>query len=323
MSDQNLSASMQNDLFVFIIGSPRSGTTILGELLDKHPYISQWYEPYFVWDRFFRETPHDERTAADATFKVKEQLYRDFTKYKEKRKCLVLVDKSPRNSLKIPFILEIFPRAKFLHLVRDGRDVTLSIHKEWVRRRHIVENPAESGKFNYLEAIGVIRKFLTRQPFMQDKVKALWFETHGHFFDKTQHLNRLRWNGEIGWGPRFKSWEDIYYQSTLLQFNAHQWLNCIMCIKKNWQLIPTHNRLTIRYEDLIHDPDKKIGEILRFIGIEGDNEFMVSLPKLNANNYNKWKTEFTKEELRQIHPILTNQLVELDYAESEKWINGN
>jgi hypothetical protein len=323
MGDQILNESMQNDLFVFIVGSPRSGTTILGELLDKHPYVGQWYEPYFVWDRFFRETPHDERTAADATSRVKEQICRDYTNYKQKKKCLVLVDKSPRNSLKIPFILEIFPGAKFLHLLRDGRDVTLSIHKEWIRRRHIVENPAEKGKFNYLEAIRVIRKFLTRQPFIRDKIKALWFETHGHFFDKTKHLNRLRWKGEIGWGPRFNSWESIYYQSALLQFNAYQWLNCIMCIKQNWHLIPKHHRLTIRYEDLIRDQDKKISEILSFIGIEGNNEFMTSLPKLKANNYNKWKKEFTMEELRQIHPILSNPLIELDYAESEIWINEN
>jgi hypothetical protein len=96
-----------------------------------------------------------------------------------------------------------------------------------------------------------------------------------------------------------------------------------MCIKQNWHLIPKHHRLTIRYEDLIRDQDKKISEILSFIGIEGNNEFMTSLPKLKANNYNKWKKEFTMEELRQIHPILSNPLIELDYAESEIWINEN
>ena len=55
------------DAFVFIVGSPRSGTTILGELLDRHQHISQWYEPYFVWDHFFRTAPDDERTEAEAT----------------------------------------------------------------------------------------------------------------------------------------------------------------------------------------------------------------------------------------------------------------
>ena len=106
----------QGDAFVFIVGSPRSGTTILGELLDKHHHISQWYEPYFVWDRFFRTAPDDERTEADASLQVKKWIYRNFASYKTRKKCSVLIDKSPRNSLKIPFILKIFPQAKFIHL---------------------------------------------------------------------------------------------------------------------------------------------------------------------------------------------------------------
>lgn len=68
----------KNDSFVFIVGSPRSGTPIFGELLDKHPHVSQWYEPYFVWDRFFRLALHDERAAEDATDRVSRQIFRDF-----------------------------------------------------------------------------------------------------------------------------------------------------------------------------------------------------------------------------------------------------
>ena len=103
----------------------------MGEILDKHGQVSQWYEPYFVWDHYFRTVSHDERTAEDAVVKVNYQIYTDFCNYKRKKECLVLIDKSPRNSLKIPFILKIFPEARFIHLLRDGRDVTLSIRKEW------------------------------------------------------------------------------------------------------------------------------------------------------------------------------------------------
>lgn len=38
-----------------------------------------------------------------------------------------LVVKNPRNSLRIGFIKKIFPTAKFVHIVRDGRDVTCSL----------------------------------------------------------------------------------------------------------------------------------------------------------------------------------------------------
>jgi len=313
----------KNSSFVFIVGSPRSGTTILGELLDKHQQLSQWYEPYFVWDRFFRMATHDQRIAADATIRVKGQIFRDFDRYRKNKNCLTLIDKSPRNSLKIPFILKIFPRARFIHLLRDGRDVTLSIHKEWQRRRSIVKDPKQQGRFNYLKALGVLKKFLARQAFMQDKLKALWFETHGHFINKTSQLNRLRWNGEIGWGPRFKNWQEVYSQNTLLQFNAHQWRACVECIQQEWDLIQPENRLTIRYEDLITQPETIINEILDFIGVKSSKDFIDSLPEFKAGNYNKWKAEFTKTQLTEIYSILTPHLLELGYAGSDKWLHQN
>jgi hypothetical protein len=313
----------KNGSFVFIVGSPRSGTTIFGELLDIHPQLSQWYEPYFVWDRYFRLAPHDERTAADATARVKGQIFGDFDRYRKNKRCLVLIDKSPRNSLKIPFILKIFPRARFVHLFRDGRDVTLSIHKEWQRRRIIVNDPDQQGRFNYFKALGVLKNFLARQTFMQDKLKALWFETHGQFINKTKQLNRLRWHGEIGWGPRFKNWREVYSQSSLLQFNAHQWRACVQCIQRDWGLIQPQNRLTVRYEDLITNPKTKINEILDFIGVKSSKDFMASLPELKASNYNKWKNEFTKGQLKKIYSILTPQLQQLGYAGSEEWLNQN
>jgi hypothetical protein len=304
------------DAFVFIVGSPRSGTTILGELLDKHHHISQWYEPYFVWDRFFRTAPDDERTEADAIPPVAKWIYRNFSNYKMKKKCVVLIDKSPRNSLKIPFILKIFPQAKFIHLLRDGRDVTLSINKEWLRRQNIIQNPRSRGRFNYGEAYQVIRKFLSRQPFFKDKLRALWFETHGHLINKKKHLNRLRWKGEIGWGPRFKHWERFFEQSSLLQFNAYQWLHCVKHIETHWKLIQKNYRLIVHYEDLIQTPRQKITEILEFLGLDARNSFFESLPELKADNYNKWKTEFSKEELKKIRPILTSQLKKFGYAET-------
>ena len=163
-----MTAKFYPDGFVFIVGSPRSGTTIMGELLDKHRNISQWYEPYFVWDHFFRMAPNDERTETDASPRVGKWIYENFARHKKRKKCAVLIDKSPRNSLKIPFIKSIFPQAKFIHLLRDGRDATLSINKEWIRRQNIIQNPLYKNRFNYVEAYRVIRKFLGRQSF------AIW-----------------------------------------------------------------------------------------------------------------------------------------------------
>jgi hypothetical protein len=309
----------EGERVAFIIGSPRSGTTILGEILDKHAQIRQWYEPYFVWDRYFRRSPDDERKPEDCTQKVRHQIQRDFSRFRKKMGCELVVDKSPRNSLKIPFILKIFPPAKFIHILRDGRDVALSIHKEWNTRANIVGDATRSNRFNYTGAAKIIRMWLARQPFLGDKIRALWFETHGHLLDKSKHLNRLRWNGVAGWGPRFKGWKEILHQSSTLEFNAYQWLKCVDKIYNYWPEIPEDQRLEIRYEALISQPKSILTKILQFLKVEIYEEFFQSLPTLNKNNFDKWKKEFTKGQFSELHPILTQKLLELGYEKRANW----
>jgi hypothetical protein len=314
-----MSDSTDNSTFVFIIGSPRSGTTILGEILDKHENISQWYEPYFVWDRHFRTHHHDERTAEEATPKIINQIYTEFSKYKQRTGSRIIVDKSPRNSLKLPFIMKIFPQARFIHILRDGRDATLSIHKEWLKRKDIVNNPRRAYHFNYEKAFIVVFKWMQRQSFFSDKMRALWFETHGHFFNKKKHLNRVRWNGNVGWGPRFKGWETIFCERSTLQFNAIQWLKCIECIQRSWSDIPIEQKIEIRYEDFICKGEQILTRILNFLNLDANKDFWKSIPELKANNFNKWKNEFSREQISQIHTILAPMLVELGYEENADW----
>ncbi|MGD9332690.1 MAG: sulfotransferase [Desulfobacterales bacterium] len=306
-----------DNVFVFIVGSPRSGTTILGEMLDRHRQISQWYEPYFVWDRCFRRHPHDERSRREATPRVINQIRHDFYRYREKSGSRVIVDKSPRNSLKIPFIKTIFPQAQFIHLIRDGRDVTLSIHKEWRRRMQILNDPSLGSRFNHRQALKVVRAWISKQPFLQDKIRALWFETHGHFIDHSKHLNRTRWNGRIGWGPRFRNWEHFFNQKRLLQFNAYQWLKCVAAVHQAWDAIPTAKKLEIRYEEMIKAEQKTLARIIDFIGLTASDRFLGSLPQLKRGNTNKWAQEFTNAQMSAISPILNPMLERLGYLQPE------
>jgi len=300
--------------FVFIVGSPRSGTTLLGEILDLHPDIGQWYEPYFVWRKFFRDAEDDQRTASEAAPKVKQYIKNSFVEYRRKIGHSIVVDKSPGNSLTIPFILEIFPDAHFIHVLRDGRDVTLSINKEWKKRQGIV-----SGGFSFSQALRIIKQWLKRQPFLKDKLKALWFETHGHLFDRSKHFNRLRWNGNVGWGPRFAGWKNDFSKYSNLEFNALQWVHCVETIRKNWQTIPENHRVEIRYEDLISNPQETISIALRFLKVDPSQDFFDALPEIAGNNYNKWRNEFSESEIDLIKPVLDPVLEEMNYVSRFPW----
>ncbi len=305
--------------FLFIVGSPRSGTTILGEILDLHPEIRQWYEPYFVWDRHFRLAAHDERTAGDATPEVRRYIRKNFDAYRRKSRARFIVDKSPRNSLKIPFIRQIFPNARFAHIIRDGRDATLSINREWQKRKKIVEGSGGNPGVNHKKALEVIRAWLARQPFWQDRIRAFWFETHGHVLDKNKHLNRLRWNGRTGWGPRFREWEKHLAAHTTLQFNALQWYHCVSACVKGLENVGNEQKLTLRYEDFVQQPEQTLADILRFAGAGDSPSFYDRLPEIKGGNFNKWQKAFTQGEIAEIRPILTPLLDELGYLDQWHW----
>lgn len=304
----------------FIVGAPRSGTTVLSNILNCHPKIRQWFEPYFVWDRHFRLAPDDVRRPEQCAPKILEQITNDFYTYQNKLDCELVIDKSPRNSLKIPFILKIFPNARFIHIVRDGRDVTLSIYKEWEFRKGIFKNQRNNS--NYFHAVKILREWLDKQPTINYKARALWHETCWHVFQKAKHLHRLRWKGEIGWGPQFEGWEKIKNETSQLQFNAYQWRRCVQKIKEDWSLIPVENRLELRYETLISKSQETVTDIIRFLGFSADKEYLTSIPALKSDNSKKWIREFSIEELREIEFILTPMLLELGYEKDEHWLNA-
>lgn len=117
---------------VFLLGFPRSGTTLLEVVLDGHPQVASIEEHELLTDgvlRFMREPSNiDPLLRADEG-----QLKASRAAYWEA--CgragidaagKVFVDKHPLNTLKLPLIARLFPRAKILFAIRDPRDVVLS-----------------------------------------------------------------------------------------------------------------------------------------------------------------------------------------------------
>ncbi len=300
----------------FIVGSPRSGTTLLGDMLDLHPEIARWYEPYFVLDRYFRAAPNDVLTAAEVNPAVRKFIRKQFAAYGRKRRRRIVVDKSPRNSLKIPFLYKIFPQARFIHIYRDGRDATLSIHREWTKRDGIIGE-----KKRPFDAFRVIWQFMNRQPLLRHKLMALNFEAGGVSgrLRNEPYLHRLRWNRQVGWGPRFADWQAQIDKMPTLVFNAHQWRACTTSVLTEFQKLPADQTFSIRYEDLIQNPEQVLGQVLDFLTTTLAPGYLVQLPTLKTSNFGKWEKAFSAQEKSQIGPILNPLLQELGYCQDDNW----
>lgn len=125
--------------FVFVMGCPRSGTTWLQALLGAHPGIYTAPETHFFHalagaDRCYRTSV--ERNVGPAAYHTEAEFYgllADLYRHTVSRLpapppgCRWFLDKTPHYSLHAAFILRVFPRARFVHIVRDARAVVPSL----------------------------------------------------------------------------------------------------------------------------------------------------------------------------------------------------
>jgi hypothetical protein len=141
----------------FVVGAQRSGTTMLRLMLNNHPRLAVPFESGFI-PVFFRRLgeygnlgepanatrllkdiclhPKVEKGKlvpdAEAVLSRRIASYRDlidaiFSEYAERKGKARWGDKTPAYITEIDILLQIFPGCRLIHMVRDGRDVALSL----------------------------------------------------------------------------------------------------------------------------------------------------------------------------------------------------
>ena len=124
---------------IFIIGAPRSGTSMLYAILREHPRLSHWPgEAHEVWEADYHPAltgwRSNQLTEADYDEEAAERIRRSFFLVAGSKRRLV--DKTPRNALRIRFIERLFTDAHFVYLQRDGRDNVNSLINAWRTPRY-------------------------------------------------------------------------------------------------------------------------------------------------------------------------------------------
>ena len=156
---------------VFVVGNSRSGTTMMGRILGKHPSVYTFGELHFFGQ--LCAPPFSSESRKEALEELASQLYciqregyrthgnpRRFlseaqlflerlTPYPETQAALfeaflyhvaaenggtIPCDQTPRNVFYIADILQLYPKARIINMIRDPRDVLLSQKKKWKRR---------------------------------------------------------------------------------------------------------------------------------------------------------------------------------------------
>lgn len=162
MESLNTEMERKNIPIFFIVGRPRSGTTLLRTLFDAHPHVLVPPECQFIinlypkygkirnWTpkklkNFYRELnrqwlfelwPLEKEHLLDSLMKCKGEndfstickvVYQEYQSVFEHENILAFGDKNPGYTIYTEKLLKIFPDAKFIHIIRDYRDNFISI----------------------------------------------------------------------------------------------------------------------------------------------------------------------------------------------------
>ena len=153
MADKKSETTTTNP-FVFVVGCPRSGTTLLQRMLDNHPQLAVANDTHFItraakkilrnnprppltnglleavisYRRFYRMGLEDVevRNAAQDCAGYAEFVSRLYSLRGHKKRKPLSGEKTPDYCRKIPQLHRLFPTARFIHIIRDGRNTALS-----------------------------------------------------------------------------------------------------------------------------------------------------------------------------------------------------
>lgn len=275
---------------IFIIGSARSGTTMLGDILSKHPDIAYWVEPKYIWNYRNPNLNNDIRNESEATEPVIKFIQKTFLKHQIIKGKNRFMEKTPSNCFKIPFIDKVYPNALYINIIRDGRDVCLSAYKKWTEKHE---------KSAYLRRLNIKEYPLIDLP--------------NYFFDFLIQFceNFLPQKNSRKWGPITPN-IITYRNKSIIEACAFQWRESVEVSINNLNNLNKERVFNIKYEEFIKEPQVILSKIFHFASLNYSPE-VISFAKDNINklNYEKWKKH--KELISRVNYILEPTLIKLDY----------
>lgn len=242
---------------IYIVGSGRSGTTVLGTLFAVHRDTIFLNEPKAAWHYVY---DNEDVIGSYANSKGKLRINADVFKLSMRKKLSHIyslaarissservVDKYPELIFRIPFVNAIFPEAKFVAIVRDGVDTCSSV-VEWSKRNGVsqdVDTHDWWGK-NDRKWYSIVEEIIPEHEDLKPLQKEL--------FKTTNHFDRAA----VEW---ILSTRESIIRNTS---NPHL--------------------LLIKYEDLCTRTEDTLAQILDHCHLDNDKLFMgYANRKLNAN----------------------------------------
>ncbi len=201
-----------------LCGHPRSGTTLLEQVLDSHEDIISAEETHIFHDEAYLPLSRGvapetsvlellEATPVSALQRARENYFRFMAAFLGKPiGNKLLVDKNPALNVLIPAVARIFPEARLLVAIRDPRDVCLSCFMQ-----PLALNPVSSA---YLSLDATVIQYTSVMGFwnaMRTRLGSAWMEIR--YEDVVADLE--------GTSRRMFSFLEVEWDERVLRFHEH------------------------------------------------------------------------------------------------------
>ena len=271
---------------IILFGNTRSGTTIVQKVVSSHPDVAQWYEPNELWLYADPGRIHDEFDASDATCRVKQYIRKRFLKFQRRNENRRIMEKTPKNILRIPYVRAILPEATFLFIVRNPFSFISSV--EYKYQRTVTRR-------------GIIRR-LKHTPVSQ---LHHWMRL---FFAQQFTKRILRKKYLKIWGPRYRGIQEDLKTHDLLSVIARQWSVCSLKAEKAMAQFENKKILRLKYEDFVDDPIPDLRRICAHCGLDMSSYMMEAAGKIvKSDRKLKWN-RFDPRDLAKVLPEISGEM---------------
>lgn len=280
---------------IILIGAARSGTKFLRDVLASGAGTAALpYDVNYVW-RYGAESATDDVLDPEGLTDRRKQFIRKTLRSLAKAGPNdILIEKTVASSLRVPFVEAVFPDARYVHLIRDGREVAESAMRQWA-------SPPDWRALS--------RK--AREIPLQNLGYVAWF---GWNF-----LKGLLFTGRQGgkvWGPRFPGIDAMAESGPLSRVCAQQWLESYTRASADLDRVSDAGSrvFTIRYEDLIRD-EAALSKLVDDLHLPDRDTILKSFhAKLRPNEPAMWRN-LPENDLAHFDHILAPSLKKLGYVE--------
>ena len=251
--------AMTLDRPVLVTGTPRSGKSVVAQLLDGLREFTWISEPLMVWDLGLGARPDDRRGAEEATDRLRDQIAESCRSLISDRPGTRYLDDLSYHALRIPFVHAVLPQARIIHVIRRPQDTIPEMCYGWM----------------YKDSIG--RAILRRRK----AIRPSTLPRHAARFAKNLLMSRIK-GRRATWGPRVPGLAQIVAERSIPEIAAYQWMQMVRIASEELKSLPSDSGLEVRFDRLLADPASQASRIAAFCGVRSP-EALVEIAKAHID----------------------------------------